>query len=724
MKKINPRKVILPVALGLCIGAMALAGSNKLISASATENGVFEREYTKLSSDTLYVNKVENMPNDFIMGMDASSVISEEKSGVKYYDYEGKETDVFKVLSDSGINYIRVRVWNDPYDEDGNCYGGGNNDVATAIEIGKRATKYNMSLLVDFHYSDFWADPAKQMMPKAWESLDFEEQKTALYEFTKDTLTQLKDAGVKVGMVQLGNETNGVKMAGWTVVSKVCQLMNQGSKAVREVNPDALVAVHFANPEKHNYEDWAGKLDANNVDYDVFGSSYYPYWHGTLENLGSELSNINEKYGKKTMVMETSYAYTTEDSDGWNNTIGTAGFDAKPYPFTIAGQANSVRDITDTVVNHTNGSGIGICYWEGAWITVGDTHAANYSYAANQAKWKEFGSGWASEAAAKYDPDDVGTWWGGCAVDNQALFGPNGKPLESLKVFNLMRFGNECQKYIDGVEDVTLIKNDNENFTLPETVNVIYSDNSKAAVPVVWEAFDIDAAKNAGNAKYTIKGTAEGLEVYCYLTIMEYNYITNYGFEDKEAGWTVKPLGPALSATNKAQVTSENPQTGTYAFHFWGSAANSVKFEVEQEIKGLETANYKFQISLMGGGPGSNAAKADAQNNYAYVKVNNKIVKQTSGIFTVWKEWSDILVMDVPIKAGQKVVVGFHIESSEAGVWGDIDDCMLNKCGAYSGGSSAGGSGCKGSIECTSGLLCLTASFGLVLLFIRKRQEA
>lgn len=719
MKKV--KTILLPLTLGLCCGGMALAGIKGMVSASATDNGVFDRTYTKLSSDTLYVKKVENLPNDFIMGMDASSVIAEENSGVKYYDYNGVETDVFKVLSDSGINYIRVRVWNDPYDEEGNCYGGGNNDIATAIEIGKRATKYNMSLLVDFHYSDFWADPAKQMMPKAWEPLDDAEIPQACYEYTKDCLTQLKDAGVKVGMVQLGNETNGIKLAGFSVVSKVCNIMNGGARAVREVNPDALVAVHFANPEKHNYMDWATKLANNNVDYDVFGSSYYPYWHGTLDNLASELSNIATTFDKKTMVLETSYAYTTEDSDGWSNTIGTGGFDYKPFPFTIAGQANSVREITDTIANKTT-NGIGICYWEGAWITVGDSHAANYSYEANQAKWKEYGSGWASEAAAKYDPDDVGTWWGGCAVDNQALFAPNGRPLESLKVFNLMRFGNEVTPYIDGVEDVTLIKNDNENFTLPETVNIIYSDNSKVATPVTWEPFDIEEAKSKGNAKYTIKGTSAGQEVYCYLQIMEYNYVNNYGFEEKEKGWTVKPLGEKLSDTNIAKCTSENPQTGTYAFHFWASKANTCKFEVEQEIKGLETANYKFQISLMGGGPGSNSANTSVQNNYAYVKVNGKMY-QTSGKFTVWKAWSDILVKDIPIKKGDKVIVGFHIESPEAGVWGDIDDCMLNKCGVYTG---TGGSskGCAGSIETTAGLVTLAASFGLIFVLIRRRKLA
>ena len=144
------------------------------------------------SSDSLYVSKVDNLSEDFIMGMDASSVISLENAGVKYYNYNGEEQDVFKTLAESGINYIRVRVWNDPYDDEGNGYGGGNCDINTALAIGKRATKYGMKLLVNFHYSDFWADPAKQMVPKAWKGMDIDTKADALYQYTKDSLELLK----------------------------------------------------------------------------------------------------------------------------------------------------------------------------------------------------------------------------------------------------------------------------------------------------------------------------------------------------------------------------------------------------------------------------------------------------------------------------------------------------------------------------------------------------
>lgn len=654
----------------LFLGAISIG----LISCAPTND--MTRTYEKLESDTLYVRKVENLDNDFIMGMDASSVIAQEASGVKYYDYNGEEEDVFKVLSDSGINYIRVRIWNDPFDSEGHGYGGGNCDINTAIAIGKRATKYKMKLLVNFHYSDFWADPAKQQAPKAWKNLDYYEKCDALYAYTKDCLEKLKQNNIVVGMVQVGNETNGGKMAGETRFSFFAGLFNRGAQAVREVYPDAMVAVHFANPEKtNNYYDWASKLNSNEVDYDVFCSSYYPYWHGTLDNLSTVLSDIAEQYNKKTMVVETSYAYTPDNLDGWNNTIGGAtGFDEKQYPFTIAGQVNCMVDIIDTVANRCT-NGIGVCYWEGTWNAIGDT------YEENAPKWEQYGSGWATSYASEYDPDDAGQWYGGCAVENQAFFDSEGKPLESLKLWNLVRFGNEAPKYIDGIEDAYISYYTYETFTLPETVNVIHNDNSKEAIPVTWEAFDIEAAKAQGNGKHTIKGIASGQEVYCYLTILEYNFVENYSFENgtNVTPWVVTNLSDTpLSDTYKVTVTNENPQTGSYGFHFWAQDADTVKFEVEQQLNLETSGKYKYQISLLGGCASSESDPA-TQNNYAYVKINGEIAYQNSGKIVSYNAgYSDIFVGDIQINEGDEVIIGFHIECSEAGVWGDVDDALFN----------------------------------------------
>ena len=365
----------------------------------------------------------------FILGMDASCVPSLEAGGVKYYNKEGQEQDVFEILAENGINYIRVRVWNHPYDRDGNGYGGGNCDIENALEIGKRATRYGMKLLVDFHYSDFWADPGKQMAPLDWKDMNIEEKTVALYQFTCESLTKLKDAGVDVGMVQIGNETNG-GLAGETAWENMAKLFSAGARAVRDTLPEALVAVHFTNPEKPGaYEYYGQQLDAFGVDYDVFATSYYPLWHGTLENLQKVLTHIHETYGKQVLVAETAHPYTSADLDFHPNTV-TADSQT-PYPKTVEGQAAWVQDVANAV---SQIGGMGVFYWEGTWIGAGGS-----TYEENRTLWETYGSGWASSFAGAYDPKDAGKYYGGCAVENQAFFDSNGRMLGSLEVFSGIR---------------------------------------------------------------------------------------------------------------------------------------------------------------------------------------------------------------------------------------------------------------------------------------------
>lgn len=189
-----------------------------------------------------------------IKGVDVSSVIAVENAGVKFYGRDGSEQDIFKTLSESGVNYIRVRVWNAPYDSSGNSYGGGNNDVYTAAEIGRRAAEYNMKLLVDFQYSDFWSDPGKQRVPKAWEGYTAERKKQAIYDYTKSSLKIISDAGADIGMVQVGNETNCL-FCGESDMYVISSMFSSGCKAVREFDSSVMIALHFANPAT-GYFDW------------------------------------------------------------------------------------------------------------------------------------------------------------------------------------------------------------------------------------------------------------------------------------------------------------------------------------------------------------------------------------------------------------------------------------------------------------------------------------
>jgi len=616
---------------------------------------------------SLYVQKVENLPEDFIFGMDASCVPALENSGVRYYGFDGVETDVFKVLADNGVNYIRVRIWNDPFDSKGNGYGGGNCDIRNAIAIGQRATQYGMKLLVNFHYSDFWADPAKQMVPKAWRNMDVETKTEAVYQFTRDCLQQLVDAGVDVGMVQVGNETNNY-MCGEKKWFDIQYLMQAGARATREVCPEALVALHFANPEKvGNYANYAKKMDYYKVDYDVFASSYYPYWHGTLENLTAVLNDVANTYGKKVMVMETSYAYTPDDTDFNGNTIGDGSAVTKTYPYTVQGQANHLRDLTDALVNDTV-NGIGVVYWEGTWISVGGA-----SWEENHEKWEQYGSGWAASYSATYDPKDAGMYYGGCAVDNQALFDQYGKPLESLKVFHLMRGGNEIPVAADALEDVTLICDLNAPIVLPETVNAVMTDDSKQALPVEWDfTAELDAQMHAGGVnQYVITGQAGGMEARCYVSMVEYNYLTDYSFEEGSSAWKITDLAKADELYIEDKRTDS--LTGTKHMHFWSAGKNTVEFTVEQQVGGMPGGKYRFTVSIMGG----DAGKTDI---YAYAKVNGETVATAPMGITSYGNWDTAVTPVFTCTAEDEVVVGVYVkcQGEGNGAWGKIDDALLN----------------------------------------------
>ncbi len=380
------------------------------------------------------VEKIDGLSEDFIMGMDISSYVSVTNSGVVFKDFNGNELDdsgFFTLLKDSGINYIRVRVWNDPYDENGNGYGGGNCDIDVAAKIGKLATDAGMKMLIDFHYSDFWADPGRQLAPKAWENFSVDEKVTAIYDYTKESINYLREQGVDIGMIQIGNETTA-GFCGESDWSNVGKLFCSASQAIRECDSNIMIAMHFTNPESTDYNWYASMLQNNGVDYDIFASSYYPSWHGSAENLVNELSSVANTYGKKVMIAETSYPYTSKDTDCFTNTL-TSQVTGWPM-LSVQGQADYMASFIE-MISGIGDSAIGVFYWEGAWNSVGSAKIENIEL------WEKYGSGWASKYADDYDHAHVGGATGGSAVDNQSFFDINGKALASLNVFKYVYTG-------------------------------------------------------------------------------------------------------------------------------------------------------------------------------------------------------------------------------------------------------------------------------------------
>lgn len=216
-----------------------------------------------------------------ILGIDVSTYLEELEHGAKYYD-DGKNVDPLDLFRANGVTHMRIRLWQDPKDENGVKYLAGNDDLDTVIKLGKLARDKGFKLYLDIHYSDFWADPAKQFLPKAWKGLGVEELEKAVYKYTVDVLRAIKDSGLTLDMVQVGNEiTNGFM---WPVgkleidgkrgnYDNFCTLLKAGIKAVRE-ETNAKVMIHLERShDQQVYTEFFTEMEKRQVDYDVIGMS-------------------------------------------------------------------------------------------------------------------------------------------------------------------------------------------------------------------------------------------------------------------------------------------------------------------------------------------------------------------------------------------------------------------------------------------------------------------
>lgn len=641
---------------------------------------------------TVNVKKTDKeLSSDFIMGMDISSMISELGSGVVYRDYEGNKLetldDICKFLADQGINHLRIRVWNNPYDADGNGYGGGNNDVEKAKQFADACRKAGIKMLVDFHCSDLWTDPGKQYVPKAWKGYTVEQKAEALTAFLEDSLNKIDPTKDVVDMVQVGNETTS-GFIGETDVANMCTLFEAGSKGVKAYNNEVKVVIHLTNPEKANMTRWAKRLDENKVDYDILATSYYPYWHGTLDNLKTQLETVKNTYGKDVMVAETSYAYTLEDSDGHSNTVRVGNNDTADNatePFTEQGQATAIRNLINTV---NNAGGLGVYYWEPAWLTVGDTtgltgEAYDKQVAANKEKWEKYGSGWASSYAREFDAKDAGVWFGGSAVDNEAMFYPDGTASPSLHVWNYVKTGavsNEVS--VEGMgADLTQEVLANSTFELPKTLDVMYSDETKAE-EITWNETDVkkidttkaDTYQVAGTVTFSkeiTRGTYKGkksAEVTLTLKVKQANLITNEAAVEFDDGSVFTIDGTMF----KNIPSTENPKSGKHSMS-WYSAAEATGSVTYNEAITLTKGSYTFEAYAEG-------KDASVSMQVLNAKDDSVLSSGDATEVTGWNEWKTPKVtftLDKETSVKLRIVV----ENKAAG-WGSVDVLYLHQEGA------------------------------------------
>ena len=294
--------------------------------------------------------------------MDVSSLPEEAALGARFYD-EGKEGDALEILKKYGANSLRIRLWNDPYSEDGKPYGAGTSDFTKLVALASAGKKLGYSYLLDLHYSDFWADPGKQFPPKEWAYADADALETHVYDYTKDVLLKLKRLDLLPEMVQVGNEiTNGLMWphGKWDNVDNIARFISAGIRAVREVSPDSRVMLHLdCGGNNARCREWFDAYVQRGEDFDVIGLSYYPFWHGTIEDLTNNMNDLSQRYQKDVIVAEVSMGFTMEDyadreklSPEQRKGMATKPHlaEAVEYPMTPEGQAAFMQNVMVRIV--------------------------------------------------------------------------------------------------------------------------------------------------------------------------------------------------------------------------------------------------------------------------------------------------------------------------------------------------------------------------------------
>ncbi|MCL2050868.1 MAG: glycosyl hydrolase 53 family protein [Lachnospiraceae bacterium] len=338
----------------------------------------------------------------FINGMDISMLKELEESGAKYF-HEEREKDIFDIFKKFNVNLIRLRLWIDPYDEDGEAYGGGTNDLETTLALAKRAAERGFSLMLDFHYSDFWADPSKQHKPKAWQGLAGAELQDSLSSYTSSVLSKMAQNGTSPHFVQIGNEiTNGLLWPDGHIDNSatMASLLSCGIKAVRDFDRHIRIILHLDyGTDNQMYRNWLRRIEEHHLDYDIIGMSYYPYWNGSLQKLLYNMDDISSYYNKDVIVIETAYGYTACNL-GCEGMIFNEELAMKvPYPPSKEGQKSYMLDLIDTIKKVKDNRGLGFVYWEPAWLAIPEcawTKAPGFRYLENDNGI--IGNSWANQA--------------------------------------------------------------------------------------------------------------------------------------------------------------------------------------------------------------------------------------------------------------------------------------------------------------------------------------
>lgn len=508
---------------------------------------------------------------DFYKGVDISFLSQYLDEGMQIRDFDGTPVEPFTLLKKYGVNAIRLRIWNKPEnvpESKGYC------NLAQTIEMARHIKHHGMRFLLDFHYSDYWADPAQQKKPKDWESLSFEELKTAVYSYTRDTLLALDAEGVLPDMVQIGNEIrSGFLFPDGELpdYEHMVELINAGIRGARSVgDSDRIqIMIHLDQGGRYFYlKEWFSKAFACGLlDFDLIGLSYYPFWHGTFTDLKDSISKLSEEFQKPILIVETAHAWRKSANGFIDETQEKiAGVEATPQ-----GQRKVLDLVMNIVASLPDHRGLGIYYWEPLCIPL-----------PGQGGWAE----------------------------NMGLLDEQGKVMEGIRSFEFTRQKerwNEYAKiYAPRLPDLLVgMKPD-----LPKELPVLMYDGSIRKKKVTWldalgQVLDFSETGLQNPGTYVISGVVEGsgemidVEINVLTELIQAeNLLRDANWDEGLIRWEVVKGDEQVSVQICPEFEDPFPAPPVNGLRV--ESRKNFTFQIRQQINIVKAGTYDLQVEFRG----------------------------------------------------------------------------------------------------------------------------
>ena len=575
----------------------------------------------KVLQDSNTIREERSNMSNFIRGVDISSYPEMLDKGFQYFDYDGNKVDLLEFAKEQGINYGRLRLWNNPArvpQAEGYC------DLEHTKWMAKELVSRGMKFMLDFHYSDWWADPGHQEMPEAWKDLPDDELVQAVYSFTREALEALDENGTYPDSIQIGNEIRcgmmwpAGKVSNWPMLAR---LINAGIRAVRDTQKerDTQVVIHLDQGGRYHYlEEWFdAALEHGVTDFDIIGLSYYPFWHGTFNDIKNSMERLVGRYHKPIVLAEIAHAFRRSSGSlfGEQQELN-AGFPANPVA------QRKVLELIMSITAHVkNGMGLGVFYWE---------------------------------PFSRSKSDDGS--WGSC----MGVVDANGIPTEGCKAFafDVERVDCAADAKIYAPGELTVSPSADLQQCLPKHVNVLKWDGSIEKQTVIWANVPGQGGLPE-QGELVLRGTVDSSEEPVSLRVrietQDINYVRNGNFAEDTDYWRVT-ANREVRTDIRPEIAEEYPYGTENYFYF--ECKDNFEMELSQTIVGLEPGKYILSVEYRG-------------DNTTGVQValyaKGQAVNEKTEIFPTDREWrrselplevSDAGEMEVGIKVDSPAIYG------------------------------------------------------------------